>query len=317
MSKRLIVVAVLMAAACARSRRYVSTRVQQLTREDGSSLVLLSDEPPGTARHPLLVYFDGSTCRSAASVAAFLAAVKDMGYGFATPEKRGVRPGDDGDRCSPEYLATNDRPQRVADGRALVASARRLFPRWDGRLVLAGGSEGAEIAAAVAAQSRETVALIYMAGGGLGQAYELRLMREKELRMRSASDAERAAALAELERAFEAIRAAPTSTQTWYGGDNTFRRWATYLWQAPVRDLVRIDVPIYMVHGARDASTPVESADAIAEEFRRLGKTNLIYHRLDGLDHSWRDASGGAHGREVLKEVGAWLFGTVPPSPAP
>jgi hypothetical protein len=29
------------------------------------------------------------------------------------------------------------------------------------------------------------------------------------------------------------------------------------------------------------------------------------------------DATGGAHDREVLKEASAWLFATVPPSPAP
>jgi len=70
-------------------------------------------------------------------------------------------------------------------------------------------------------------------------------------------------------------------------------------------------VPIFMVHGTRDASVPVESADAIAAEFRRLGKRNLVYRRLDGLDHGWRDVAGGAHVREVLKEVGTWLGSVV------
>ena len=127
-------------------------------------MLLLSDEPPGPRRYPLLVYFDGSGCSSATNAAAFLAQLKDKGYGFAAPEKRGVRPGDDGGRCTAEYLATNDRTLRVADGRAVLANARRLFPRWDGRLVLAGASDGAGIAATLAADSRETVALVYLAG---------------------------------------------------------------------------------------------------------------------------------------------------------
>jgi pimeloyl-ACP methyl ester carboxylesterase len=310
----LLIVAVLAGAAGCATTRHVGARVQRLSRADGSDLLVLSDEPPGPRRYPLLVYFDGSGCSSAANAAAFLAALKDKGYGFAAPEKRGVRPGDDGSRCTAEYLATNDRTLRVADGRAVIASARRLFPRWDGRLVLAGGSEGAGIAATLAAESRETVALVYLAGGGLEQADELRLMRKKEMLARHASDAEGAATLGELERAFDAIRASPTSQQTWLGADNTFRRWASFLWRASLPDLVRTDVPIFMVHGTRDASVPVESADAIAAEFRRLGKRNLVYWRLDGLDHRWRDTSGSAHARAVLTEVGAWLLATVPPS---
>jgi poly(3-hydroxybutyrate) depolymerase len=158
-----LVVAVITSATSCATTRNVSTRVQRLSRADGSDLLLLSDGPPGTGRYPLLVYFHGSGCSSATNAATFLAALKDMGYGFAAPEKRGARPGDDGGRCTAEYLATNDRTLRVADGRAVIASARRLFPRWDGRLVLAGGSEGACIAATLAAESRETVALVYLA----------------------------------------------------------------------------------------------------------------------------------------------------------
>jgi pimeloyl-ACP methyl ester carboxylesterase len=297
--------------ACAPTR-YVSTRVQRVLREDGSALLLLSDEP-ASGRHPLLVYFDGSGCRSAAGAAAFLASLKGRGYAFAAPEKRGVRPGDDGARCTQEYLDTNDRLQRVADGETLLANARRLFPRWDGRLVLAGGSEGAVIAAALAARSRETTAVIILAGGGLGQADELRILRDRELRARGASDDERAESVRSLESAFAEIRASPTSGRTWLGADNTFRRWASYLWAAPLEDLIRIDAPVYMAHGTRDRSAPIESADAVADEFRRRGKVNLVYERLEGLDHGWRDAAGAEHARDVLGRAGAWLLATVPP----
>ena len=146
-----------------------------------------------------------------------------------------------------------------------------------------------------------------LAGGGLRQADELRIL---EQRARATEDAPRRLALldAELDR----IRSAPASDRTWRGSANTYRWWASYLDYAPIDDLAALTVPVYVAHGARDEAVPIESADAIAERFAREGKTNLTYRRYPDLDHSWTDAGGHRRALRVLDDLVGWLRTAVP-----
>jgi dienelactone hydrolase len=277
----------------------VRAEVSTARSDDGAVIPYLWAEPPGTAAYPLVLYLDGSGCRSVTYVVAFTRPLLDAGFGVVLPEKRGVAVDDDGRHCSREYLETNDRLRRIADA-SLVLQAARTRPRWDGRLVVAGSSEGGVIAPAVALAYPSTVAVISLAGGGSSQADELRELEPE------------GAARAELDATFEAIRTNPVADRTWLGSDNTYKRWASYLWYAPVDDLERIDVPIYVAHGALDTSAPVASADAIARRFAERGKANLTYRRYPSLDHRWSDRVGLGHAKEVVLDTVSWLRNTVP-----
>jgi dienelactone hydrolase len=241
-----VLLAGLLASACAGLKpRPPSAHVREVARGDGSSVIVLWGEPAGTKRHPVLLYLSGSGCASAAPTVRYLSALAELGYAFVAPEKRGVKPGDTGEGCGEEFLSTNRRQQRLDDAKKAVGAAAGLFPRWDGRLIVIGASEGGGIAAELADEERRTVALVSLAGGGLSQAEELKLLRRQGLEARGVSEAERAASLAELDDALEAIRKEPNSTRSWLGADNTHLRWASYLWYVPATDFARVDVPTY------------------------------------------------------------------------
>jgi len=141
----------------------------------------------------------------------------------------------------------------------------------------------------------------------MGQADELKRIKEKELIAAESSPKEIRDALAELDSKFEEIRKNPSLSQTWYGDDNTYKRWASYLWYSPLDYLVKLSVPVYIAHGARDTSSPVESDDAVRDRFRTLGKSNLTYRRYDDLDHQWNEASGQNDGPRVVGDLIDWL----------
>jgi len=51
-------------------------------------------------------------------------------------------------------------------------------------------------------------------------------------------------------------------------------------------DLLKVEVPIYMIHGEEDIMVPIKSADLIQEAFDQAGKMNLQYARYDDLGHA-------------------------------
>lgn len=55
---------------------------------------------------------------------------------------------------------------------------------------------------------------------------------------------------------------------------------------APNRDtLPKLDLPIHIFHGTRDANVSVEGVYDVAAKFEELGKTNLEIHIYEGADH--------------------------------
>lgn len=286
---------------CAAGRSF-SARIHDDVRSDGATMQWLAKEPTGDGLFAVVLYLDGSGCSSVVHTMPALQALVDSGFGVAAPEKRGVRTGDGGDSCSREYLDTNDRAQRLADADLTVRHLRARFPRWDGRLVVMGASEGAALAPEVAVRHGEaTAAVVLMAGGGWDQATEL-----KALAVKAGESTE------PLERQFESMEANPVSTLSWRGEDNTYRRWASYLRYRPLDFLVRVAAPVYVVHGARDDSTPIQSSEAIAEEYRRLGRDSLTFRSWPDLDHRWNAPDGTNHLIDVGGEVIGWLVVQVP-----
>ena len=114
-----------------------------------------------------------------------------------------------------------------------------------------------------------------------------------------------AAARQELDAQLAEMEANPSPDQRWQG--HSYQYWASFLRYAPTDELAKLDVPILLAHGTRDGAVPVESGDAAAEAVRKTHPEHLTYLRFDGLDHLWRDASGGSHGEELLGELRSWV----------
>jgi hypothetical protein len=166
---------------------------------------------------------------------------------------------------------------RVEDTLAQIAHLRRQ--PWAGPILLAGVSEGADVAAAVAAHRSSAVnALLLLSGAGMSQFFDfVQLSRSK-------GDAAGAAkAFADLD-AF--LRNDPPASYLGYGS----ARWRSFAIDAtPLDSLLRSTMPVFIVHGDRDTSVPIASVDAtVIELARRQPQRAVYYWPIQGAEHDLR-----------------------------
>jgi pimeloyl-ACP methyl ester carboxylesterase len=205
----------------------------------------------------------------------------DDSFDVFIADKSNIEPGGNG-RENEAFLRSYTLDGRVS---AAVASIRAFISEHPYRdIYLMGASEGGTIAARVFIELRGTfefrkVAVI--AGNSLSQADEFGIMAENDA-LNMPDDYR--ASLKSLPEEYAKILADPESISKWWFG-HAYRRWSSFLPYAPLDDLLKIDVPLYVYHGRRDISTPVEGSRALKAAFDAAGKTNLNYVEDDG-DHS-------------------------------
>ncbi|HYX25140.1 MAG TPA: prolyl oligopeptidase family serine peptidase [Thermoanaerobaculia bacterium] len=261
----------------------VAARRRSITAEDGYPLVVY-DLAGSRSRQPerpraVLFYVQGSSCDTVLQHAEELAGAVAMDVPVVVVERRGVQSEGEVDEAECRRFSTKER--RVKDHALVLAATLKDFPAGT-PVILVGGSEGGDVAAAVARRERRVTHLVLLGtGGGWNQEEEIRhfiAARGSYLGLGSG---------AELDAVLAKIRQAPDSLETWAG--HPFRRWSSYLWEPPVRDLAQLAIPILLVHGGRDESVPVESARALRDAFAQAGKTNLTYQEYPAADHGFYD----------------------------
>lgn len=257
-------------------------------------------DSPANARHPVVAILQGSEClRVSDKYPDLIATLNARGIAVLRVEKTGLTPDTPIGDCPPAYLQKNDLDRRLLDLLAVVAELRK-DPTWDRRLVLVGGSEGAMLAALAAPLIPEVRAVALISGGG-GFTFAEEI--EHMMRSQAAGDA----AIQQFRETRKQSHIDPTTTREW-GSDGKLAR-NTWLWLSRAEDLelarplLRVDVPILVLHGARDTSTPVESARKLQRQFQIAGKTNL---------QLWIDpAAGHAPTRQSLARVLDWVTGQL------
>lgn len=281
----------------------VGARSRTVRADDGWALTTYQLEGPrglGSGGHVRanVFYVQGSSDRSALRVMGQLAGFVMMDMRVVLVERRGVLSDGSVDEAVARRFATKQSrtEDMLAAMRAYLADAPSGTP-----VILVGGSEGGDVAAAVAVREpRVTHLLLIGTGGGWSQADEIRhyvRARGSYLGVKS---------VAEVDAKLEEIRARPGSEEMWLG--HSFRRWSSYLWSPPVADLERLEIPILLAHGAKDDSVPVESARAARDAMAARGKRNLRYVEYPTFDHSFRDVDRRQSGLPLLElDVVRWL----------
>jgi pimeloyl-ACP methyl ester carboxylesterase len=258
----------------------------------------------------LLVYIDGSGYRSAfgeregdrwiqpGMPASFGMSILPE-YDLLVPEKLNVTIGGVHDR-DPSVIEEYTVEQRVAAAAAVIDSF--LEGEDYETVVILGISEGAFIIPKLYRSLRNPDAitsLVLWGAGGLSQYEEFVLLAESDVPM----PPEWRAMYEEIESLAEEIQADPESTEKEYFG-HPYRRWSSFLWYRPIDDLVEVDIPILILHGALDNNSPVETARYVEAVFADCGKTNLTYYEYAEMPH-------GPETREqsdrLFGDLRAWL----------
>ncbi len=285
--------------------------IEPVVADDGYALTTWRLVPQGeddSLRTPtaLVVYATGSEDQTVTRVIGEFAGFAILGARVVLPERRGVRGDEPIDEAATRLGATRGR--RIADLAAVVRAASRAVDEGV-PLVLVGSSEGADVAAAVAAEEpRVTHLLLLGGGGGWTQADELRhFVRSRPGYLGIHSEAE-------LDDRLMDIRLRPNAAEDWLG--HPYRRWNSYLWNRPADDLVKVKRPIFIAHGDRDESVPVESARALRDALS-AASSDFEYREYAGADHAFLLADGVTSAFPLVEvDVITWLSAHGVLSPA-
>ena len=267
-----------------------------IARRDSSSLNLYGANLSSTkgSERPILVVVSGSGCGSLfkpgsngklrSGLPGLFRQAASGKYAIASIEKRGVALGDrvrgTGDKCTAEYHRYAGLVSRVEDHIVAIDALSKIHKP----IIVVGHSEGTDVAAAIAVKNPQVARLGFLAGGGPTQIYDFLIMARNRMRDKAPRDRERAISglLSQLRDVFTD----PSSHKKMLFG-HPYSRWFSYFSRAPIDSLLKLSIPIFVAHGTEDVSVPIESADFIAAEFMRRGKSNLTYRRYPGLDHSF------------------------------
>jgi hypothetical protein len=177
----------------------------------------------------------------------------------------------------------------------LEAAARHVRKTQSLPVVLAGFSEGANLALAVAAREGP-VAGIILAGG---PAHSLdRVMLDKTRRKSlhfGYSRKQKRFQQAQLEEILSAIRRIARQRPDgrklrnfrWHG--YPFAWWAQHLERVPLRDCRHLKVPVLLLHGKEDLEVLPEESLSLAKELKKEGVPFEV-HLLPALNHFFKKA---------------------------
>lgn len=196
---------------------------------------------------------------------------------------------------------------RVMRADAALRYIQKHVLKKPGRTVVFGYSEGFYVAAKLAIVNKSITHLGIGGGGGHIDFYDFVV---DNLKAYTAGELVADSVANRSERIISSLKeimADPESTRM--TGGYTVKRWASFA-EPPLKSLVKLNIPIYQVHGIDDESTPVESAYLVPVEFARLRKNNLTF-KLYPTDHSLReyrsDGTEVNHWDEMMRDFFKWV----------
>jgi pimeloyl-ACP methyl ester carboxylesterase len=148
-----------------------------------------------------------------------------------------------------------------------------------GPILVIGISEGATVAAALAARDSRITHVALIGATGPGQYYDFVLGAYAA----NDDDASRLRALIALDAQLRAIRARPDSA-TEFAWGHSYKRWASFFRASTVANLQRSRARVYLVSGMADRSVPILSTELIYSELAAAGR-DVQFRRLAGASH--------------------------------
>ena len=186
---------------------------------------------------------------------------------------------------------------------AIKAAQRELGDRIT-RLILIGGSEGAQYAFALAHEV-EADRVVGWGGIALPQYYDLIIDYRLQAERGEISRDEAQANIEALYQSIAAIEANPYDTGERFEGE-AYRRWSSFGPYSAIDDMLALDVPLLLVQGGDDRNAPILNSDYAKIAFLSAGKTNLTYWVYPNLDHFFQDTRANTSSSEVSKSRKVW-----------
>ena len=155
------------------------------------------------------------------------------------------------------------------------------------KVVVIGFSEGAQVAPSLARKNKYISHLILFGGNGLNQFIDPIINARMKATRGEISEIDAQKEVDSLFLEYQKIYTDPTNTEKeWWG--HTYKRWSSFTERDPYKDLLELDIPIYMANGSLDENSVI-SADYIKLEFIKHKKENLTYKTYPNYDHQFNE----------------------------
>lgn len=227
-------------------------------------------------------------------------------------EKRGVQLGDFKDYhgyagVSREYIEHATLSGRIDDINRVVNYLQSTDNLYDGNeIVVIGHSEGSHVAAGVAATNPNVTHLVLLGFSAAHGLFDALMSLRRQLKSGEISEQEFIEKYDWFISKYRDIRANPESLQEFYG--HTYKRWASYCFDASLQNLATITIPIFLGIGSLDENAI--GSDYFVADLIRRGKDNLTYKNYLDCDHGFVRHSGdkpeSLH-HEVVSDIMEWI----------
>jgi len=205
-------------------------------------------------------------------------------------EKPGVkfldspRPPGTAEKASEEFLREHTLSRWAAANESALAAVWTL-PGIDKSLTLVvGHSEGAIVAAKIAADMPQVTHVAPLAAAGPTQLFSLAELAARPRPNDQPGDAEK-----RRDKVFadwKLVQADPESiTKFWMG--HPYRRWSSFCQENSVAELLRSKAKVYLAQGVEDQSSYIGELDVVRAELTAHGR-DFVVERIAGADHGYR-----------------------------
>jgi esterase/lipase len=216
-------------------------------------------------------------------------------------------------RPSEEYIQKAGMEWEMQASKLVIDDLLERLPIDENKIVAMGISEGGQLVTRLASEDNRITHLVSVVSTGLNQFFSSIINRRMDAAAGALTHEEAQREIESLFAAYKDIYDNPDSTEKWYYG-HPYKRWGSFCHFIPVDHLVKLDIPILLVNGTADRSSPILQADYIMLEFIRREKTNLTYHVIPGMVHSMRGVivedgqeKSVSHRADVFKKIKVWM----------
>ena len=216
-------------------------------------------------------------------------------------------------RPSDEYVQKAGMEWEIQASKLVIDDLLNTLAIDKNKIVAMGISEGGLLVTRLATKDSRITHLVSVISTGLNQFFSSIINRRIDAATGKLTHEEAQREVESLFAIYKDIYANPESTDKWYYG-HPYRRWGSFCNFIPADHLVKLDIPILLVNGTADRSSPILQSDYIMLEFIRQGKTNLTYHVVPGMGHSLHGAviedgkeKAISHRADVFKKIKDWI----------
>jgi len=216
-------------------------------------------------------------------------------------------------RPSDEYIQKAGMEWEMQASKLVLDDLLKRLSIDENKIVAMGISEGSLLVTRLAYEDSRVTHLVCVISTGLNQFFSSIINRRIDAASGKLSHEEAQREIESLFAVYKDIYQNPDSTDKWYFG-HPYKRWSSFCQFIPVDHLVKLDIPILLVNGTADRSSPILQSDYIMLEFIRKGKINLTYHVVPGMGHSLHEVviedgeeKAISHRADVFKKVKDWI----------